>query len=179
MRQRSAFYLHRHYFWIACVSSLAIFLILAVVEFLFSNVPRLGPILFSSVCLLVGYCVVTAGMWSVFGSTDFVKATLFAMSFLAIVLFGIVIGLATMDFANYSTAVLILLVSLLPTVVAAQMPFWFMRVLSGWQFTIDKPQQVSFSLKNMFAMTFIFGLAFSTPALVSHLSIQDLSLIHI
>ena len=118
----------------------------------------------------MGYTVVSAAMWSALGPGRFVIRSLVALTFSMVVLVGLLAGLAYMlrsQSEDYRIAVLSITVSYLPVLVAAQIPFWIMRVFFGWQFATEKPKPASFAIKNLLVMTFVIGLAFATPAIVT------------
>ena len=62
------------------------------------------------------------------------------------------------------------LIALPPLSLAAQIPFWFFRIFFGWQFVHNnrRPAQ-SYSLRDIFVVTFIFALSFAVPQIAINL----------
>ncbi len=57
---------------------------------------------------------------------------------------------------------------------AIQIPYWFIRFVVGWKFGFeeDKPTS-SISIREMFLVTFVFGLAFASPQIADRILLKD------
>ena len=63
-----------------------------------------------------------------------------------------------------------ILIGVPPMSLAAQLPFWFFRVFFGWQFVYDDRAPIqSYTLRDIFSVTFLFALSFAIPQLAINL----------
>ena len=163
------FKLYRHYLWFAIASGLLVpvsFWLIDVAmtvggNFWLMNLVGIG------LYLVLGSAVVHTSVWSVFGDGGLIKRTLVSLGIFSIVLAGLIVGYAVLSWGSSEFALMAKMGVLLalPLIVAAQVPFWFLRGAFGWQLVRDGEQPVVISLKQLFLITLVFGIAFATPSI--------------
>jgi len=158
---------------------LHLFIIAIVYAFISSvGISLLHKYLFSLPLIVVflGATFSLVGLWSVLGPGKFFFRLICALGFGSVVLMSCAVtsryskywGAPSQDF-SLSLCLLIGLISGFVLSVAAQIPFWFFRFFSGHRISkAGKTQNHSISLKEFFAITFVFGLTFAAPAIVDH-----------
>lgn len=115
--------------------------------------------------------VILIAIWSVFGAGPYWKRLLLSHLVGAIPITGVGLGCLTLAAGNMNMVdeelwyVLVIgIISVVPTTMAAQIPFWFLRGFFGWQLVVpgDRPER-AFSLQDVFVLTFVFALCFAVP----------------
>ncbi len=115
-------------------------------------------------------------LWSVFGPGNYLKRMLWAhlmgaLPGLALILGSLwfwIIDRGTFD--DYWTGLVMILISVVPVSLGAQLPFWFFRGLFGWQLVYrDSRPARSFCLRDIFVLTFVFAFCFSVPQIAVNL----------
>ena len=111
--------------------------------------------------------VFVGSAWAVFGPGSYLKRLLVSHLLCAFVGMGFLSGFAILvlsDLRNddFLGPLLYVLLGIVPVSLAAQIPLWFFRFLFGWQFTFKgAPPAKSFSLRDIFAFTFLAALGFA------------------
>lgn len=169
--KKVGFKLYSHYLWFAI--TVGLFLAFAC-WFLDSGVVLSGSFwlvycLGIAMYLILGTAIIHTSIWSVFGDRGIVKRTLVSIGIFSIVLAGAIAGYAVVAW-GYDLMELMQLAQAwallaLPLIVAAQVPFWFLRGAFGWQLVRDGEQPVVISLNQLFLITLVFGIAFATPSI--------------
>ena len=175
-RNYSSFKLHRHYLWFACVVSLFLFLMCVVADLFLFGTPVWSQFMLTIIYLLIGATPVHAAIWTVFGAGRFVYRVCVAVSLVLLVVICFLLGIAILlkhQQEDYWTFVPLLLLYSIPALMAAQIPFWIMRTMFGWQFIVDKQQPTSFSIKHLFVLTFAFAITFAIPSIATKILIAS------
>lgn len=167
------FKLYRHYVWFAIASGLFLPAVVAVEgngSFGIEVAAKLA------IYLLMGAAVVHASIWSVLGDRSIVKRTLSSLGIFLIGLAGLIAAFAV-DLWSYDPAEVLLmgqvgLLLALPAIVAAQVPFWFLRFALGWQLVRGGEQPVVMTIKQLFLITLVFGIAFAMPSIAGRLYVS-------
>ncbi len=167
------FKLYSHYLWFAIAGAFilpAVFLAQGMAMLLFGFQMWLINIVNLLICLSFGSAIVHASCWSVIGDRDIVKRSIFSLGFVLIVFAGTTAGYVLILQGEYFAimAAQMAMLLALPLIVAAQVPFWFMRGLFGWQFVREGEQPVAISLKQLFLITLVFGIAFAMPSIAGN-----------
>ena len=114
--------------------------------------------------------VFLVALWSVFGPGNYLIRMFGAHAFGAIPVVALTIGVCIRSIGQWNAiselgyAVTIGIISIVPISLSAQLPCWIFRSLFGWQlvFRDDSPER-SFSLRDVFVLTFVFALCFAIP----------------
>ena len=121
--------------------------------------------------------VFLAAAWAVLGPGSYLRRLVWSHILAIVVALGYFAGLLAIvpenNFWNGSwtglTPVTFFLAGIAPVSLAAQLPFWFFRLLFGWQFTLgSSPPAQSFSLLDIFVFTFVAALSFAGPQMASN-----------
>ncbi len=102
--------------------------------------------------------------WSVLGTGGYLARATSAMSIGAIVIGAAVLGAYLMSGAHRSQVfqVALTITFIIPMFFcASQIPYWILRAVFGYQFVLNRqPPAPSFQLRDLFAITFVFAIAF-------------------
>ena len=117
--------------------------------------------------LITGSAIVHTSIWSALGDGSFVKRTLVSLGIFLLVVAGAIAAFAVLSWDTREFALIAQMSVLLalPLIVAAQVPFWFLRGAFGWQLVRDGEQPVVIALKQLFLITLVFGVAFAMPSI--------------
>ena len=173
--KKVGFKLYRHYLWFAIAGAM-----LVLAGFLLIEMGARSPIPFwwmnfigTFIFLILGSAIIHASIWSVFGDRGIVKRALVSFGFALLLVFGTILGFILIIRGDESTVVAQTIFLLaFPLVVAAQVPFWFLRGAFGWQLVRDGEQPVIMSLKQLFLITMIFGIAFVMPSVAGNVYVS-------
>ena len=121
--------------------------------------------------------LILVAIWSVFGPGSYLKRLFWSHLTGLIVAAGLGFGFLTFswgqsgfDDTDLAFAIALGLIALPPLSLAAQLPFWFFRVFFGWQFVFgDRPPRQSYTLRDIFSVTFLFALSFAIPQIAVNL----------
>ena len=166
-----------HLIWLAFGTALA-----SVFFYLFAKLSQgdLGEVFF--VCAVVSSALATmfvGSVWAVFGPGSYLKRLLVSHLLCAVVGLAHLVGFAIfalddMGHDFFFEALLYVGFAIVPVSMAAQIPLWFFRFFSGWQFTFKgTPPVKSFSLSDIFVFTFLAALGFAATQMAIKLAIES------
>ncbi len=178
LRKRTGLRLFRHYFWLATAVAFLIPTLFWVADN--SYVTSFAfDLAVGTINLIVVATAVHFAIWSVFGNGGFIKRTAIAFVFSLTVLAGLIVGLRLLTIYSPDDRSLVtrqILLLALPIALAAQVPYWFFRGIFGWQIVHGNNQPVGVTLKQLFIIVSMFGIAFSVPAIASNLAAADINI---
>lgn len=137
------------------------------------------PLIFSPLVSLSLATIILVAIWSVFGPASYLKRLFWSHLIGIIVAIGpgigylfflVVFAKSGFDDTELAFGFAFALVAIPPLSLAAQLPFWFFRVFFGWQFVFgDQPTRQSYTLRDIFSVTFLFALCFAVPQMAVNL----------
>ena len=172
------FKLYRHYLWFAIAGGLVIpaaFVAISIGSF--TGMWLMGSWIINLIAgfnfLILASAIIHASIWSVFGDRGIVKRTLVSLGFVLILVLGTSVGLFFLVMSTAGVTGQLMMLLAFPLIVAAQVPFWVLRCGLGWQLVREDEQPVATSLKQLFLITLVFGVASAVPSIAGNVYASD------
>lgn len=166
---------YRYWLWFALAYAFAIGLSFAIGF----NSPAMGPLIEYTMLAIYSIAIATVVLvagWSVLGPGPLWKRFVFSNACGLIVLAGLLIGFCFTNLSFMSSrdawdGIIFGAFSFFGLTVSAQIIFWFLRGLFGWQFVYrDEAARTSVTLSEIFVIVFMFAAISATPNLANKIS---------
>ena len=137
-----------------------------------------GMNLSSAAVAFGGATGILIAVWAVFGLGGYLTRVALSFAIGAPVIIANAVGFWTVigNPMDEITLILSILVSLLVGIVltvAIQIPFWFIRFIAGWRLAFEGDElDTSVPLRELFLITFVFGLAFVAPQIADRIVVN-------